>query len=281
MGATKLVCSSFYYFPRSSFFFLRDSLSWTSSNGDKKNIKFPAVKTYSSFCFVFEKKGLRPSSQGDYRVFAIFLIHWGGKQWASKPSNDVRVFLCSIVLLSIFLGCGRNPRRTLAGQPKHGGVGGDVVEARTRHGRQPRDRGGHLSTSGRPFFDEKQTTRNVTLIKGQTAHFHCVVRNVGNKSVSGESKDTKERSRSRRLLARPPAANELINRKGGTRNQLLRRKKPPPTSSSSCPINCLQSRAGAGEKRKLFVSARAGGVGWRRSRAARCLAASPHSVREL
>ena len=34
------------------------------------------------------------------------------------------------------------------------------------------------------FFDDEKSTGNITLIEGQTAMMECIVRNVGNKSVS-------------------------------------------------------------------------------------------------
>ena len=95
------------------------------------------------------------------------------------------MFLCS------FSGSGRNPHRTLTGQPRHmAATFNDAAAAapqsdpqppaRTRHDRH----GNRRAHTQRAYFDEKQSTRNITLIKGQTAHFHCIVRNVGNKSVS-------------------------------------------------------------------------------------------------
>lgn len=79
------------------------------------------------------------------------------------------------------LGCGRHFRHGAHGTPKFSAfkqqLKRDVFQSDPFQ--SPED-----ELLPPPFFDEKETSSNVTLLAGQTALLHCTVRNVGNKSVS-------------------------------------------------------------------------------------------------
>ena len=91
-------------------------------------------------------------------------------------------FTLSVLSFFSVAGCGRHPR------PRY-----DHRDDDTRVGRHRRGEGaGAGAPSGwgrgrgraRPFFDDSTSSGNITLIEGQTAMMECVVKNVGNKSVS-------------------------------------------------------------------------------------------------
>ena len=90
--------------------------------------------------------------------------------------------------LSLYVaGCGRHPRSR--------------YEHRDDDSRVGRHRRGEGAPSGwgrrgraRPFFDDSASSGNITLIEGQTAMMECVVKHVGNKSVSQSDRGGNSRS---------------------------------------------------------------------------------------
>ena len=88
--------------------------------------------------------------------------------------------------LVVVPGAGRHPRRTLEGTPRMGGREGNSNRRHNIRHNNNSNKHHKASSSGstiRPYFDELETSGNITLIKGQTAMLQCTVRNVGNKSV--------------------------------------------------------------------------------------------------
>ena len=93
-----------------------------------------------------------------------------------RQNNTFGKLTCWVFLLNV-AGCGRHPRSR--------------YEHRDDDSRVGRHRRGEGAPSGwgrrgraRPFFDDSASSGNITLIEGQTAMMECVVKHVGNKSVS-------------------------------------------------------------------------------------------------
>ena len=84
-----------------------------------------------------------------------------------------------------FAGCGRRPRSRYEHRDDDSSVVGRGRHRRGEGG-SPSPGWGHRGRAarGRPFFEDALSSGNITLIEGQTAMMECVVRHVGNKSVS-------------------------------------------------------------------------------------------------
>ena len=83
-------------------------------------------------------------------------------------------------------GSGRHPRSRYEQRDDDSRV---VGRHRRGEGGAPSAAWGHRGGRGgraarRPFFDDSASSGNITLIEGQTAMMECVVKHVGNKSVS-------------------------------------------------------------------------------------------------
>ena len=88
-------------------------------------------------------------------------------------------------------GCGRHARRSLYGLPRFEALTASEQKHQLRHDggedepKVRKWRRQHAQLPPEPYFDPVKTSGNITLIEGQTAMLECVVRHVGNKSVSG------------------------------------------------------------------------------------------------